>query len=185
MEGRMSEPTGQESEHYMSENTTSNEESSETTEVFTTSAVEEVKAESPTPSSLKKKPAPPAPTIPKDDVEDKIEHAELSSIEAGIAPAPVVEEEAVPSPDGEVNVSMTALCWSPTKRNSGSVILLQERLAEVGYPDAKADMRGWYHDHTKQAVAEWQKANGLDATGLLDPDQAKRLFSGTPVVVGV
>lgn len=177
----------------MSENTSTEEPSSADNEVFSTSpaTANSEKIESPaTPASLKKKsPLPPAPTIPKDDaeVEEKIEQAELSAIESDTAPPSVPNVEAVPTPSGAVvgAVSLAAMCYAPTKRNSGSVILLQERLAELGFDDVRGDIRGWYHDHTKNAVAEWQKSNGLDSTGHLDMDQAKRVFAGTPIEVAV
>lgn len=57
-------------------------------------------------------------------------------------------------------VSASVLTYRETRRNSASVAVLQDRLAELGYADARADLRGWFHDGTRRAVEAWQSDNG-------------------------
>ena len=89
-----------------------------------------------------------------------------------------------PSPLGAVvsgaerdNVSL-ALCVVKNKfnRKSLSVHHVQRRLAELGYNDAASDKDGWYGDLTVLAVREFQGAEGLEATGLLDMATLEALF---------
>lgn len=89
-----------------------------------------------------------------------------------------------PSPLGAVvsgaerdTVSL-ALCVVKNKfnRKSLSVHHVQRRLAELGHHDAASDKDGWYGDLTVLAVREFQGAEGLEATGLLDMATLEALF---------
>lgn len=101
-----------------------------------------------------------------------------------------VELEPEPAPEVELKddspkteVSVAALVYTSRKRNSVSVAVLQDRLAELDYADSRSDLRGWFFDGTKAAIEAWQKDNGLEATGSLDSDELEFLFHGTDVVL--
>ena len=55
------------------------------------------------------------------------------------------------------------------------VVFLQNRLIELGYLEDAAD--GTYGDNTQKAVRDFQKSNGLDATGIADPSTQAALYS--------
>lgn len=104
-------------------------------------------------------------------------------------PAPKAKAEEKPAPKAKaaaakVEISKAALVYSERKRNSVSVGVLQDRLADLNYAGARADFRGWFHDGTKRAIEAWQKDNGLKVTGTCESDSdLKFLFDGTDVVV--
>ncbi len=54
---------------------------------------------------------------------------------------------------------------------------LQARLEELGYLDREYD--GHFGEYTAQCISEFQKANGLEETGVADADTQRRLFSRT------
>jgi hypothetical protein len=83
--------------------------------------------------------------------------------------------------DNAVKVSVAALVYSPRKRNSLSVVALQDRLTELNYAGARSDFRGWYHDGTRRALQEWQKDSDLEVTGECSLLDAEFLFDGTEV----
>lgn len=58
---------------------------------------------------------------------------------------------------------------------SDDVASVQSRLAELGYFGLEAT--GFFGDYTAQAVAEFQKANGLEPTGEIDEATYSQLFS--------
>lgn len=82
-----------------------------------------------------------------------------------------------------VTVSITALTYRAGRRNSMSVAVLQDRLADCNYSGVRADFRGWYHDHTRAAVEAWQRDNGLEVTGACTADDMAYLFDGTDIVI--
>lgn len=99
-------------------------------------------------------------------------------------PAPVSEApKPVAVAADAVTVSVAALAYSERKRNSLSVAVLQDRLAEVGQKGVKADLKGWFHDSTRDALKAWQSDKGREPTGVCTADDAKALFAGTKVVV--
>lgn len=55
------------------------------------------------------------------------------------------------------------------------IVVLQNRLKELGFLSDAAD--GYFGENTKNAVLSFQKLNGLDATGIADPDTQILLFS--------
>jgi murein L,D-transpeptidase YcbB/YkuD len=70
-------------------------------------------------------------------------------------------------------------------RKSLSIHHVQRRLTELGYPEAATDNDGWYGDDTMVAVAAFQEAEGLEATGTMDMATLNALFHDDPnVVVG-
>jgi hypothetical protein len=97
--------------------------------------------------------------------------------------APVATASAVVG-DGDTDPVSVAACVykNPYARKSLSVHHLQRRLNELGYPEAYADLDGWYGDLTKNAVAKFQEAKGLEATGLIDLNTLELVFQGDPNV---
>lgn len=70
-------------------------------------------------------------------------------------------------------------------RKSLSIHHVQRRLTELGYTEAATDNDGWYGDDTMVAVAAFQEAEGLEATGTMDMATLNALFHDDPnVVVG-
>jgi peptidoglycan hydrolase-like protein with peptidoglycan-binding domain len=67
-------------------------------------------------------------------------------------------------------------------RKSLSVHHLQRRLTELGFRDAGSDKDGWYGDLTFKAVKEFQAANKLEASGLVDAATLEAIFAGDPNV---
>lgn len=96
-----------------------------------------------------------------------------------IVEAEVVKEVSKPM------LFMHALVYSPTRKNSESVALLQRRLSDVGYADARADLRGWFNDNTREALVKWQTDHKLEVTGECAFDDMRYLFDGTDVKIVV
>jgi peptidoglycan hydrolase-like protein with peptidoglycan-binding domain len=67
-------------------------------------------------------------------------------------------------------------------RKSLSVHHVQRRLIELGYAEAGKDKDGYYGDHTKTAVARFQKENKLEGEGMTDARTLILLFTGDPNV---
>jgi peptidoglycan hydrolase-like protein with peptidoglycan-binding domain len=100
--------------------------------------------------------------------------APLKAEKAGRTPSPL---GAVVSGNERDNVSLAAfVVKNMFARKSLSVHHLQRRLAELGYHDAASDKDGWYGDLTVLAVAAFQAAEGLEATGLVDMATLEALF---------
>jgi peptidoglycan hydrolase-like protein with peptidoglycan-binding domain len=59
-----------------------------------------------------------------------------------------------------------------------SVFHVQRRLYELGYQDSASDKRGFFGDNTKNALAYFQSANSLEASGLPNRETLSLLFSG-------
>jgi peptidoglycan hydrolase-like protein with peptidoglycan-binding domain len=71
-------------------------------------------------------------------------------------------------------------CVYLNKYNKKSLTVhhLQRRLVELGYNDAVGDKDGWYGELTHKSVADYQKANRLEATGLMDAKTFAAIFNG-------
>jgi hypothetical protein len=91
---------------------------------------------------------------------------------------------AVVSGEKTDNVSL-ASCVIKNKfaRKSLSVHHVQRRLEELGYKDAAADRDGWYGDLTMKAVKDYQAAEGLEASGVVNMETLNSLFHDDPNVV--
>ena len=61
------------------------------------------------------------------------------------------------------------------------IVFLQNRLIELGYLNDDAD--GTYGANTEVAVREFQKNNGLQATGIADPYTQEMVYSNNPGIV--
>jgi len=95
-------------------------------------------------------------------------------------PAPKPEKPA-PKAKSEVKaveVSLSALSYSDRKRNSLSVSVFQDRLAELGYASVRSDLRGWFHDGTRAAVKKWQEDSRAEVTGEVSLPNAEVIFRG-------
>lgn len=78
-----------------------------------------------------------------------------------------------------VTVVLSALVYHAPQRRSISVVAVQNRLAEMGYPSAKADLSGWLSNGTKDALNEYQQSVGADSWA----DAVRELFAGTGATV--
>lgn len=117
----------------------------------------------------------PGPALEEAEVETTPVVPSRSS-RASRSSAPVVEESGV-------TVSLSSLMFRKSRRNSASVAAVQDRLVALGYGAARSDLRGWFHEGTRQAVAEFQKNEGLGTVaGEVDSDTLDALLSGTGAV---
>jgi hypothetical protein len=64
------------------------------------------------------------------------------------------------------------------QRKSLTVHHLQRRLFELGFYAASGDKDGYYGDGTKLAVQEYQQANQLESTGIVDERTFHMIFAG-------
>ena len=124
--------------------------------------VEEVRVEEPVKNSRRSKAAAASEEVPVDAI------------------PPVAE--VVPFPTAQT-LKVSLLVYSPTRKNSGSVAMLQKRLSDVGYAAARSDLRGWFHDGTRAALEKWQSENGLDVTGTAEFEDMRYLFDGTDIEI--
>ena len=84
---------------------------------------------------------------------------------------------------GEAEVVLSALTYQATSRNSASVRVLQDRLAELGHASVRRDRQGWLSDGTVEALCEFQAEAGLEATGEADRDTVVAVLKGTKAKV--
>jgi len=142
-------------------------------------AVEPEKVEStPTPE-----PAPVAVPEPT-PAEDKtpVEEPKPVQVEKPAAKPAVPARHVVTAADADP-VRLSA-CVYQNKFNKKSLTVhhLQRRLVELGYTDAVGDKDGYYGELTHKAVADFQKANRHEATGLMDAKTFAAIFNGDPNV---
>lgn len=78
-----------------------------------------------------------------------------------------------------VTVALSALVYHAPQRRSLSVLAVQNRLAELGYPSAKADLGGWLSNGTKDALDEYQQSIGAESWA----DAVRSLFDGTGATI--
>lgn len=98
--------------------------------------------------------------------------------------APKVEETTAPAEEKQEDEKESKEEKSAIEFKSGDenddVKAIQGKLAELKYFDV--DPTGYYGDYTVQTVMNFQLANGLDATGVIDEETYKLLFSADAVV---
>jgi peptidoglycan hydrolase-like protein with peptidoglycan-binding domain len=71
----------------------------------------------------------------------------------------------------------------PTEgRKSLTVLHIQRRLADEGFPDAASAPGGRFEALTTRAVSLWQESRKEPATGVLTREQFEALFEGDPNV---
>jgi peptidoglycan hydrolase-like protein with peptidoglycan-binding domain len=82
----------------------------------------------------------------------------------------------------EVHLSK-AIYKNMARKRSLTVHHIQRRLHEWGHFDAFLDKDGFYGDHTKKSVTEFQDRMGIFATGLMDEATMNKLFEGDTNVI--
>lgn len=90
-------------------------------------------------------------------------------------PKPEAAESNLP----EVEVVVDALKFEAYSRKSISVAAVQDRLAELGHGSVRRDPYGWLSNGTVEAIEEFQKGSGLEATGEPDRKTIEALMRGT------
>lgn len=88
-------------------------------------------------------------------------------------------DRVVESKVGAVEVVLSALTYQAASRNSASVRVLQDRLAELGHGSVRRDRQGWLSDGTVEALREFQSEAGLEVTGEADHDTVVAVLKGT------
>lgn len=83
--------------------------------------------------------------------------------------------------DVEGDVLMKALVFEAPMRNSASVLIVQERLAELGHGAVRRDRPGWISKGTAEALRCFQSESGLDESGEADRETVEALMKGTKV----
>jgi hypothetical protein len=131
--------------------------------------------------------------VESEDVTVEVEVAEVVEVEVVEEPPkpkakPKAEKTEQPKvekvkTEDAVEVALAAMKYSARKRNSLSVSVLQDRLAELDYAGARSDLRGWFHDGTRAAVEKWQEDNRAEVTGEVSLSDAEGIFRGTGVKV--
>ena len=96
-----------------------------------------------------------------------------------VTPAPTVEPSPAVTPEATAR-TYTTLSKKLSTVKDESVILLQERLRELGYYAGEAD--GYYSDNTFYAVLSFQRMNGLDKDGIAGPGTQQVLFEKKDVL---
>ena len=91
----------------------------------------------------------------------------FAAAEAPEEPAEAAQEEQFEAPEYE-ELARGA--------KSSAVTRLQARLKELGYLEGSAD--GIFGEKTAAAMQAFQKANGLDQTGVATPEDQEKLFGG-------
>lgn len=101
------------------------------------------------------------------------------------APTPPVYIHAAVSEDDSADRIVLASCIYKNTYNQKSLTVhhVQRRLNELGYHEAYADNDGYYGDLTKNAVADFQKAKGIEGEGLMDEETFAALFAGDRKVI--
>lgn len=111
------------------------------------------------------------------------QHAELS-VEPVTAPEPKKSVSSAPKSEYAVvgngdrdEVALSKVVYKNlVSKKSLSVHHIQRRLNERGYTDAFLDKDGFYGDKTKDAMAKFQKDNGLSGDGFATLESLKSLF---------
>jgi peptidoglycan hydrolase-like protein with peptidoglycan-binding domain len=112
--------------------------------------------------------------------------ASKSDGESVVTPKPVPappKPVAVVSSIGSVDVVVGSLVYQARALRSISVAVVQDRLTELGYGDARGDLRGWLSDGTVKALTAFQSSSGLLATGIPDMGTVKALLKDTGATV--
>lgn len=101
-------------------------------------------------------------------------------------PAPAPEPEPAPEPvavDGEVVVFSARIAFPSWTKNSASVGVVQDRLFELGYIEARGDLRGWLSEGTRAALGRFAVESGFPVEEFSSTAVLGALFKGTGVRV--
>lgn len=139
----------------------------------------------PTPGNMIRRPEAFAPPVV-----EEAEVVEVAAEEPAPQPEPEVEKPKKPAPKPaaskaselpSVELLAAAFVESSTRKNSQTVAWAQDRLAELGYESARADLSGWYSSGTAAAVAAFQKDKGIKSHEVRETLEA--LVAGTKASV--
>lgn len=124
----------------------------------------------------------------EDDTPDPLERDDMGRFtepEPEPEPKPVRRKAttAVATSSLEGTVVLASLVYRAYSRKSASVLLLQDRLAELGHADARSDLPGWLSDGTVAAIREFQGSRGIAVTGEPDRATVEAIMAGTAVEV--
>lgn len=116
------------------------------------------------------------PTTAKPKSDDKKDNEQATT-------APAAEDDTKPAESSEVKsvaedyeIDIDGLSLKYEDENY-EVQVMQQRLYDLGYVDDKDNITGYYGDISKQAVKDFQKANGIKETGTADNKTLVKLFS--------
>lgn len=111
------------------------------------------------------------------------QHTELSPEPVAVAEPKISNssapksEYAVVSNNDKDEVSLSKVVYKNlVAKKSLSVHHIQRRLNERGYTQAFLDKDGFYGDHTKEAMAKFQKDSKLSGEGMPDLETLNKLF---------
>jgi len=94
---------------------------------------------------------------------------------AGLGSRPVVEEELMPLSKGEIREPE----FEPPKEEVKEVLFIQKGLTDLGFKPGGID--GAVGGGTRRALRKFQKANGLEITGIMTPEVFTLIRSGEAV----
>ena len=101
---------------------------------------------------------------------------EPTSIETeGLGSRPVAEEESMPLSKGEIREPE----FEPPKEEVKEVLFIQKGLTDLGFKPGGID--GAVGGGTRRALRKFQKANGLEVTGIMTPEVFTLIRSGEAV----
>lgn len=125
---------------------------------------------------------------------ENLPDASPAKAENSVSPAPAKAKAKTASPvksapgqvvgKGATDEVFTSRFDPASRLKSLSVKHLQRRLADLGYPEASADLDGRYGALTVSSVSKWQEDNGYEV-GAITGEQAHELFDGDPNVTVV
>lgn len=93
---------------------------------------------------------------------------------------PIAQDETTQASDAETSLYRTLARGDRDSDDSADIVILQNRLIELGYLRDAAD--GVYGENTELAVAALQRSNGLEETGTATPELQELLYSGAELV---
>lgn len=129
-------------------------------------------------------PAPEPESEPESEPEAVAEQEEPEPTPASVAKSSKKRTApAVASSSLEGDLFMQALVFQAPMKNSGSVRLLQERLAELNHGAVRRDKPGWLSEGTTEALKCFQGEAGLEETGEADRATVEALMKGTKVKI--
>lgn len=115
---------------------------------------------------------------------DEQEPKQASAKPAGAKPAKAIARNAVVS-SGDTDPVLYSKAKVPGRtegRKSLTVLHIQRRLMDEGYPEAASAPGGRYEELTTRAVAAYQRDRAEEPTGILTRAQFADLFEGDPNV---
>jgi peptidoglycan hydrolase-like protein with peptidoglycan-binding domain len=134
--------------------------------------------ESETPINVDESAVEETPTIEDQPVEQQPVSAPVPTPAPATDAAPAAKNAAVSGNAVDDVLLSQCVYKNMYARKSLSVHHVQRRLVERGYTNAVGDKDGWYGDLTKDAVASFQKAHGIEGAGTMNAATLVALFDG-------